>query len=189
MTRPAAEACFPSGYAYLMPTLVMDPAPAEIDALIERRRRLGLDHRDEMWGGVYRMNPPPSHEHQVILQQLAELFGPLARDAGLEALIQEFGLGVSDEFRVPDGGLHRPGASGVWHPTAALVIEIVSPRDDTWKKLPFYAAHEVNEVLIIDPEKRTVDWLGLTDGEYKPIERSGLIDLGPEELAEQIDWP
>ena len=165
------------------------PAPAEIDALIERRRRLGLDHRDEMWGGVYRMDPPPSHEHQVILQQLAELFGPLARDAGLEALIQEFGLGTSDEFRVPDGGLHRPGASGVWHPTAALVIEIVSPRDDTWKKLPFYAAHEVDEVLIIDPEKRTVDWLGLTDGEYKPIERSGLIDLGSDQLAERIDWP
>ena len=35
-----------------MPTLVMDPAPAEIDALIERRRRLGLDHRDEIWEGV-----------------------------------------------------------------------------------------------------------------------------------------
>jgi hypothetical protein len=23
----------------------------------------------------------------------------------------------------------------------------------------------------------------------KPIERSGLIELGPSELAEQIDWP
>ena len=76
-----------------MPTLVLDPAPAEIDALIERRRRLGLDHRDEIWEGTYRMNPPPSHEHQVILQQLAELLGPLARRAGSEPLIQEFGLG------------------------------------------------------------------------------------------------
>jgi Uma2 family endonuclease len=172
-----------------MPTLVMDPAPAEIDALIERRRRLGLDHRDEMWDGVYRMNPPPSHEHQVILQQLAELLGPLARDTGLEALIQEFGLGTSDEFRVPDGGLHRPGASGVWHPTAALVVEIVSPRDDTWKKLPFYAAHHVDELLIIDPAEHAVHWLGRSGDEYRPIERSGLIDLGPSALAERIDWP
>jgi Uma2 family endonuclease len=172
-----------------MPTLVMDPAPAEIDALIERRRRLGLDHRDEICEGVYRMNPPPSHEHQVILQQLAELFGPLARDAGLEALVQEFGLGTSEEYRVPDGGLHRPGAGGVWHPTAALVIEIVSPGDETWKKLPFYAAHDVDEVLIIDPVKRTVDWVGLDGGEYQPIERSGLIDLGSDQLAERIDWP
>jgi Uma2 family endonuclease len=172
-----------------MPTLVMDPAPAEIDALIARRRRLGLDHRDEIWEGVYRINPPRSHEHQAILQQLAELLGPLARDAGLEPVIQEFGLGTSEEFRVPDGGLHRPGASGVWHPTAALVIEIVSPGDDTWKKLPFYAAHDVDEVLIIDPAERSVDWLGLNRGEYQPIERSTLIDLGPIELAEQVDWP
>jgi Uma2 family endonuclease len=172
-----------------MPTLVMDPAPAEIEALIERRRRLGLDHRDEIWDGVYRMNPPPSHEHQVILQQLAELFGPLARDAGLEAIIQEFGLGTSDEFRVPDGGLHRPGASGVWHPTAALVVEIVSPGDDTWKKLPFYAAHNVDELLIIDPGDHSVAWLGLVNSEYQAIERSTLIDLGQSGLAEQIDWP
>jgi Uma2 family endonuclease len=172
-----------------MPTLVLDPAPAEIDALIERRRRLGLDHRDEIWEGTYRMSPPPSHEHQVILQQLAELLGPLARRADLEPLIQEFGLGTSENYRVPDGGLHRPGASGVWHSTAELVIEIVSPGDDTWQKLPFYAAHDVNELLIVDPAKRSVDWFGLNDGEYQPIEHSTLIDLGPIGLAEQIDWP
>jgi Uma2 family endonuclease len=178
-----------------MPTLVMDPAPAEIDALIERRRRLGLDHRDEIWDGVYRMNPPPSHEHQVILQQLAVLLDGLARDAGLEAVIQEFGLGTSDEFRVPDGGVHRTRLRGVWHATAALVVEIVSPNDESWEKLPFYAAHDVDEVLIVDPEERAVHWLGRSgpsgrcDNEYHPIERSGLIDLGPNELAKQIDWP
>ncbi len=173
-----------------MPTLVMDPAPAEIDALIEYRRRLGLDHRDEMWEGVYRMNPPPSHEHQAIAQKLAVLLDGLAKDAGLEPLIQEFGLGDGkDNYRVPDGGLHRPGASGVWHPTAALVVEIVSPGDESWEKLPFYAEHDVDEVLIVDPAKRTVDWLGLQESEYKPIERSGLIDLSASELAEQIDWP
>ncbi|HEY5342411.1 MAG TPA: Uma2 family endonuclease [Solirubrobacteraceae bacterium] len=172
-----------------MPTLVMDPAPAEIEALIERRRRRGLDHRDEIWDGVYRMNPPPSHEHQVILQQLALLLDGLARNAGLEPVIQEFGLGSSEEFRVPDGGLHRPGATGVWHSTAALVVEIVSPGDDTWRKLPFFAAHQVDEVLIVDPAEHAVHWLGLAGGEYRPIERSGLIDLGPGELAGRLDWP
>jgi Uma2 family endonuclease len=173
-----------------MPTLVMDPAPVEIDALLERRRRLGLDHRDEVWQGVYRMNPPPSLEHQMVLQQLAELLGPLAREAGLVPVINEFGLGDGkDDYRVPDGGLHRPGAAGVWQPTAAVVIEIVSPGDESWAKLPFYAAHHVDEVLIVDPAKRSVDWLGLSGDEYLPIERSGLIDLGTDHLAEQIDWP
>jgi hypothetical protein len=69
-------------------------------------------------------------------------------------------------------------------------VEIVSPGDETWQKLPFYAAHEVDEVLILDPEKHAVHWLGLSsDGEYRPIGRSVLIALSPKELAERIDWP
>jgi Uma2 family endonuclease len=174
-----------------MPTLVMDPAPAELDALIEHRRRLGLDHYDEMWEGVLHMNPPPTGEHQYVLQQLAVLLDPLARRAGLVPVVNEFGLGREgkDNYRVPDGGLHRALPRGVYQGTAALVIEIVSPADESWDKLPFYAAHEVDEVLIVDPGKRSVDWLGLSGGEYRPIERSGLIDLGPSGLAEQIDWP
>jgi Uma2 family endonuclease len=174
-----------------MATLVLDPQPAELDALIEYRRRLDLDHHDEVWEGVLHMNPPPTGEHQYVLQQLAELLGPLARDVGLAAVINEFGLGREGKgnFRVPDGGLHRALPRGVYQRTAALVIEIVSPGDESWDKLPFYAAHEVDEVLIVDPAEHAVHWLGLSGGEYLPIECSGLIALGPSELAEQIDWP
>jgi Uma2 family endonuclease len=104
--------------------------------------------------------------------------------------MHRFNLGDSEEdFRVPDGGLHRPGAGELWHPTAALVVEIVSPDDESWQKLPFYAAHQVDEMLIVDPAERAVHWLTLTGGEYRPIERSSLIDLGPSDLAEHIDWP
>ena len=68
----------------------------------------------------------------------------------------EFNLGESEhDFRVPDGGLHRPGAAGVWHATAALVVEILSPGDESLQKLPFYAAHHVDEVLLVDPAERT----------------------------------
>jgi Uma2 family endonuclease len=180
-----------------MATLVRDPEPIEIEQLRERRERLGLDHYDEVWEGVLHMNPPPTGEHQTILQQLAELLGPLARSAGLVPLINEFGLGREgkDNYRVPDGGLHRAPPRGVYQQTAALVLEIVSPGDESWEKLPFYAAHHVDEVLIVDPSKRSVDWLGLSEpsgkgeGEYRPLQRSGLIELGPSELAEQIDWP
>ncbi len=173
----------------MVPTLVLDPAPAEIEALLERRRRLGLDHRDEVWEGTYRMIPPPSFAHQRIAEQLAALLGPLAREAGLEPLVREFGLGEPKDYRVPDGGLHRAGAGGVWHPTAALVLEIVSPGDETWQKLPFYAAHGVDELLIVDPRERAVHWLARRGEGYEPIERSALIDLGPARLAECIDWP
>ena len=103
-----------------MPTLVLDPAPTEIEALLERRRRLGLDHHDEVWEGTYRMTPPPSFAHQRIAEQLAALLGPLATAAGLEPLIREFGLGGPEDYRVPDGGLHRSGADGGTQPGALL---------------------------------------------------------------------
>lgn len=75
-------------------------------------------------------------------------------------------------------------------PTAELVGEIVSPGDESWQKLGCYAAHDVTELLIVDPQERGVDWLALQrGGEYQPIERSALIALGPAELAERIDWP
>jgi Uma2 family endonuclease len=173
-----------------MATVVLDPYAFELDALKERRRISGLDRLDEVWEGVLHMVPAPSYGHARLTQQLAEILGAPARDAGLEAAMGEFNLGDSiEDFRVPDGGLHRPGAEGVWLHTAALIVEIVSPGDETWQKLPFYAAHDVDEVLILDPEERAVHWLGLDGGAYSPIECSGLIDLGSDRLAERIDWP
>ncbi len=172
-----------------MRAVVLDPPTAGLDELLERRRRSGLDRLDEIWEGDLHMVPAPSGPHSTVEWQLAQLLKPLAERAGLHAGGQ-FNLGEDEhDFRVPDGGLHRAPPLVTWYATAALVIEIVSPGDESWEKLPFYAAHHVDEVLIVDPQKHTVDWLGLDGSEYRPIERSGLIDLGPNELTDQIDWP
>jgi hypothetical protein len=177
-------------YAWTVSTLVLGSPPPELEALIERRRQAGVDRLDEVWHGVRHMVPGPSFEHARLSHQLAVLLDGPARIAGLLATMSEFNLGESEQdFRVPDGGLHRPGAAGVGLSTAALVVEILSPGDETWQKLPFFAAHRVDEVLIVDPGGRTVTWLGLRDGEYQPIDRSALIELGPTELADQLDWP
>jgi Uma2 family endonuclease len=182
-------------YAVPMRTLLHDPLPAEVEALLERRRRLELDRHDEVWEGVLHVVPAPSHRHSVLGAQVKALLRAPATAAGL-TVTDDFNLGDSKRnFRVPDGGLHRPGAADMWHPTAALVIEIISTGDETWEKLPFYAAHEVDEVLILDPDERSVTWLALASsgagesGDYEPVERSALIELGPTELAQQIDWP
>jgi len=172
-----------------MPTLVRDPQPAEFEALLERRRRLGQDLLDEVWDGVCHMNPAPAGRHGATAQQLAELLGPPARKAGLVPMMSIFNLGEAGDYRVPDGGLHRERADRVYYATAALVVEIVSPGDETWEKLGFYASHQVDELVIVDPQERTVRWLGLTGGRYRPLEESGLIELGPGELAQRIDWP
>jgi len=173
-----------------MSTVVVGTPPAELQALLDRRSRAGADRLDEVWEGVYHMVPAPTGEHAVIAQQLAELLGPLARAASLIPSMHEFNVGESkDDFRVPDGGLHRRQPLGTWHATAALVVEIASPGDESWQKLPFYARHNVDEVVIVDPIERSVAWLALDAGEYQRVSTGGLIDLGAAELAAKLDWP
>jgi Uma2 family endonuclease len=172
-----------------MRTLVLDPQPVELEELLERRRRMGGDRHDEVWEGVYHMVPGPNAPHSFIAHQVSVLLDAPARAAGLR-VGSEFNLGDGeDDFRVPDLGVHRELRTGVWVPTAAIVVEILSPEDEAWQKLPFYAEHRVDELLIVDPAGRSVTWLALSDGEYRPIDRSGLVDLGASELAERIEWP
>ena len=58
------------------------------------------------------------------------------------------------------------------------------------EKLGFYAAHGVDESLIVDGQERHVHWLGLQrDGTYGRVDRSTLTSLGSGELAERTDWP
>jgi Uma2 family endonuclease len=90
-------------------------------------------------------------------------------------------LGQEDEYRVPDGALQQDTSDRVYHPTAALVIEIVSPADESWEKLPFYAARGVQEPLIVDPQQRTVSWLTLEAAGYQHPTRSRVIELGAAE--------
>jgi Uma2 family endonuclease len=171
-----------------MPTLVRDPPPPEFAALLERRRRLGQDLFDEVWEGVLHMNPAPSGRHARIEAQLLAILQAPAAAAGL-TVVGQFNLGEDEhDYRVPDGGLHRDFADRVFYPTAALVIEIVSPGDESWGKLDFYARSGIDELLIVDPQEKTVSWLELERGEYRHLKRSRLIELGTVELAEQIDW-
>jgi Uma2 family endonuclease len=171
-----------------VPTLILDPPPAELEALIELRRRLGLDRRDEVWEGVLHLNPPPSRKHEQIASQLHRLLGPYADAAGLE-LLGTVGIGVVDDNRVPDLVLQLPeDARPQWQETAAIAVEIRSPGDESLKKFGFYAAHKIDEVVIIDPETRSVEWLGLAGDDYCPLDRSGLLTFGPAELAGQLDW-
>jgi hypothetical protein len=98
-----------------VPTLVRDPPPAGFEALLERRGRLGQDLFDEVWEGVRHVNATPPSEHGRLEWQLAGILAPLAGSAGLWAL-GRFNLGEEDDYRVPDGGLVRPG-SGCRVPT------------------------------------------------------------------------
>jgi hypothetical protein len=155
---------------------------------MERRRRWGADRHDEVWAGVLHMNPGPHGRHAKVQQQVMALLDPLARAAGLTPLAAS-NLGDADDYRVPDGALQHHGPDRLYYPTAALALEVVSVGDESWEKLPFYAAQHVDELLIVDPQERAVHWLALEAGEYRPVARSALVELGSDELAERIDWP
>ncbi len=135
-----------------MRTLLPDPPPPEFEALLERRRQWGADHHDEAWEGVLHMNPAPQLRHADVHAQLLYLLRAPAHSAGLR-VTADFNLGEPGDYRVPDGGLHHPGEAQLYCTTAALAVEVLSPGDETWNKLPFYADHQVDEVLIVDPDE------------------------------------
>jgi len=166
---------------------VHDPPPAELQELLARRRQTGADRHDELWEGVLHMAPAPHWRHALVQAQVLELLGPAARGRGLTA-VADMNLGEPDDYRVPDASLTLP-AGELFNPTAVLAVEILPPGDTTLQKLPFYAAHGVDEVVIVDPDERTVRWLALDEDEYVPIERSSVIDLSAEAMADRIDWP
>jgi Uma2 family endonuclease len=171
-------------------TLVLDPQPPELTQLLERRRQRGLDLFDEVWEGTYHMAPAPRFRHGDVDQQLAEILGPAARRVGLTAG-GPFNVGRPDDYRVPDRGLLRtaPNPDDVYVRTAAMVVEIVSPGDETYDKLPFYAAHAVEEILLVDPEKRAVQLLSLVGETYEAQDRSEVIGMTVNEIAASIRWP
>ena len=172
-----------------MPTLVLDPQPAWVERLLEERRQSGADRRDEVWDGILHVIPPPSVEHERLAHGLHVLLDPHASAAHL-VVVGTVGIGTEDNYRVPDLAVLRPDYAPQWNHTAAIVVEIASPRDDTWEKLPFYAAHQVNEVVIVSLGERRIHWLGLgSDGEYSPLERSRLLGLTATELAAQLVLP
>ena len=70
-----------------------------------------------------------------------------------------------------------------------MVVEVVSPHDESWLKFDHYAAHGVDEVLIADPQDSTLHLFVLVDGAYQPAERSDLLDVTVADLHAAIEWP
>lgn len=171
-----------------MRTVVLGPPPAELADLIACRRALGLDTHDETWDGDYHMAPAAHPYHGYLYEEVADLLRPLARRAGL-VRTAAFNLGEPGNFRVPDGGLHRALPTTVFVRTAAVVIEIESPDDETWDKLPFYASHQVDEVLIVSAESHAMTWLRLEGDGYAVAEQSELLGQESRTLGQQINWP
>jgi Uma2 family endonuclease len=171
-----------------MRTVILGERPQALEALIESRQATGADLYDEVWEGDYHMNPAPRIPHAKLGARLAAVLGQLAPARGLD-VVDAFNIGAPNDYRIPDLGVLRPGENGVYASTAALIVEIVSPDDESWDKVPFYAAHRVDEILIVDLHERRVVWLALDGDSYRQVSHSELLDVTVAEIAAQIDWP
>lgn len=170
-----------------MRTVVLDP-PAELQSWLGRRHALGQDLFDEVWEGEYHVAPAPNRAHGYVDDQLARLLGPRADAAGLQGS-GPLNVGERDDYRVPDRAYLRDRQMTTFADTAAIVVEIVAPRDETWAKLDFYFARGVEEILIVDPSTREVHWLRRGDDGFVEASASDVLDLTASELHTAIDWP
>lgn len=130
-----------------------------IRSLMELRRDRGLDRRDEVWEGVLHMVPPANEAHGTTSSALSFATFPAAQRRG-GRIVTALGLRAPGSgernYRVPDlvyvapedlprlGKVYLEGG-------AAVVFEILSENDDTYKKFDFYASLGVREVVIVEP--------------------------------------
>ncbi len=171
-----------------MKTVVLGRPSPEFEAVMARRRSLGQDLFDENWEGEYHVAPASHPWHGYVDNVLAELLGPLARAVGLVGT-GPFNLGRADDYRVPDRGYHRGLPTEVWVPTAAIVVEVLSPDDETWEKFGFYARQGVDEICVADPVAAQLSWFTRDSTTYRAVEVSTLLGVAVSQLVSQIDWP
>jgi len=155
----------------------------QLDEVLARRRAWGADKLDEVWEGVPHLGQQVGR-HPSLQQQLALLLGEEAEERGLVAVLGAY------EPRPPGSPFDGSGerVRGDSAGTAALAVEIIDA-DHGEERLAALAADRIDEVVLIDLGARTVRWLALADGEYRPTDTSRVIDLRPAAFAESVNWP
>ncbi len=152
---------------------VMPDVPPQI---LQQRARTGADRWDEMWEGVLHMPPMPNREHQDLALALASWLRmhwaiPLGNRVHGPINVAARG-GWPNDYRIPDLVLLTPDRFDIDHneyfegpPT--VVIEVRSPGDETYEKIPFYAKLGVPEVWIIDRDTKVPALHLLHEGQYR----------------------
>jgi Uma2 family endonuclease len=141
---------------------------------LDQRRRTGCDRLDEVWAGVPHLVPPPSISHQDLEYELEQALRAIAARRGLRSF-HNIGLAVPGtgwtDYRVPDLCVAHPAqlSEHALEGRAELVVEILSPRDESRDKLPFYASRGVREAWLVDPVSREVEVFALRGRGYERV--------------------
>jgi Uma2 family endonuclease len=150
------------------------------DEELDKRRRLGLDHFDEMWEGVLHMAPSPLYEHQRIVQEISEFLGALCKRRRHGVLVPATNVfneaSQEQDYRIPDfsfvakGREHILARDGIRGAGPDAVIEVRSPYDETYEKFPFFARLGVREVIVIDRDTKQFEIYRLAGAQYVAVQ-------------------
>ena len=144
-----------------------------------RRRQTGIDRYDEMWAGVLHMAPAPAYEHQRMVSAIDRFVGALCDRYARGVLAP--GINVfsdasgSQDYRIPDLTFvsaerqHIIAPDGIRGGGPDVVIEIRSPEDETYAKLPFFARLGVREVIVVQRDSKDVEIFRLVGSEYMAV--------------------
>ena len=157
-----------------------------IRRIIRRRRRLGLDHKDEVWNGRYIVMPDPDNVHQRLVGFLVTVFQIVIDWTGLGKVFPGTNISDRDEkwthnYRVPDVAIFlndNPAEDRHthWFGGPDLAVEIVSDNDKSRKKLDFYASVGTRELWIVDRDPWLIELFRLRDGELVSAGTSTVAD-------------
>ena len=168
--------------------------------ILEWRKKTGADRWDEMWEGVLHMSPPPRVRHQAFEGWFETwLRVHWARPNGYEiyhqVAVSPGGHWVSN-YRVPDLVLLKPdrfhiNRSEYFEGGPNVVVEIHSPGDESYEKLPFYAALGTPEVWIIDRDSKAPEIHLLEGGKYRllPVDGDGWLRSPMTGVEMRVDNP
>ena len=164
-----------------------DSMPGLAD-LIAERQRLGLGGHDEMWDGVYHVAPMARAGHGRVQGQLQVALASLAPSDLVVSGPVNIGL-ASRTTGSPTGLSCVTGATSWWVPTAAMVVEVRSPSDETYEKFGFYHARDVAEILVADLAERELRLFAHAAEAYERIDTSVVLGVDLARIAEAITWP
>jgi Uma2 family endonuclease len=152
---------------------VMSTIPPDIAAW---RKKTGADQWDEMWQGVLHMAPAPNRTQQELewaLETYLRLHWAPTCQGKVYHQINVASLGGwPNDYRIPDLVLLLPPRFAIdrneyFEGAPDVVVEIHSPGDEAYEKLPFYRDLGVPEVWIIHRDTCEPEIHTLQKGRYR----------------------
>jgi Uma2 family endonuclease len=166
------------------------------ESFLAERASLGLDRRDEVWEGVLHMVPSPDFQHNDLNVDLSFWLRQLAKRHGFVHGNDPMAVYAPDvdpkSWRVPDISIARPDqVSTRGFEGALLVVEVISPHDESRKKWGFWERVGVQEVWLIEPYTREPEIYVRADSGFTLVAPIGSVHHAPllSITLEVIDGP